>query len=204
MEFLTVRQMCVLLHWREKDVMAALSNGTLVGVQSPLNQQWAIVHPGIQFVEYLRHPERRMPHVPLLGVFDVVAITGTYKSKILRAMKKGQLKPANVPPYRCKGQLRKHLFTPWEVRRYMIETLKREDPLVRPPITLDVLVQWFHHSLTIAARKKPEQQVADEIHYIISMPEPERSRHFAELERKVVAARQLTERAIKQQAEASA
>lgn len=192
MQFLTVAQMAHLLKWRQRDVLAAYEQGILVGIRSPLNKKLALLDPGIRFLDFLRHPESRMPFVPLIAIPEIAKICGWHVRSVRRAMRQGKLRPAGVPPMRIKRMNCKYLFTPWEVRRFLLEVCHQPDPLHRESISIDQIVTWFHEiSMRVPIYANRKGNVEEEIRWAVEQSEPERSRQFEALLEKIAVGREI-------------
>lgn len=170
MQFLTVPQVASLLQWKKEQVHKALEQGVLVGLKAP-NGKWAVMHPGVAFIEYVKDPLARMPYIAILGAHEVAAVLGRTPNAVYMLVSQGYLRPARVRVKRND----KLLFTPMEVRRYLLRSQKR-DPMKRRQVTLDDLVAWFHRSMEAPVPDDPVERVEDEWRYIMEMPEPQRAR----------------------------
>lgn len=179
MEFLTVPQAAVLLRWKQCEVLAALRTGVLAGVQVPGKvTKWAVLHPGVLFVEYQKHPEARLPYMAVFSQNDVAAIIGKGKEAVRWHQRQGHIKPIVFPGIRMNRA--KHLFTAWEVRR-LIMYLGKPDPFLRPTITAEVMKEFFKKSMIAKVPVDPLDRMNEELRWICEMPEPERSHELAKL-----------------------
>ena len=67
-------------------------------------EKLAIVHPGVQFLDYLRDVHTRMGYVPLLGPKEVAAITGHTEAHVRwLAHKQSHLTPSTCRERSSKG-----------------------------------------------------------------------------------------------------
>lgn len=166
--------------WSKKDVLRAIAEGQLTGIQirNPGRNgtlKWAIVHPGIQFLDYLRDEQTRMRYIAILSERDVAAILGRNRNYVRWLVRTRKIAFTHVTNANgAKGRIR---FTPEAVRRYLIDTSGR-DPKKRTELTSDALVEWFWRQMNL--EPKPPT-VDDELAWIDQMPEPERSRYIDRL-----------------------
>jgi len=183
-DFLTLPEIRHLLSWNTPQVMLALKVGTLQGKQVTLGGKtsWIIVHPGIDFVEYVRNPQERLQHIPLLSVRDVAAVVNCKPKVIRNAVDRGLLKPVYFKPhgetraatsFQRKEGARSMLFTPFAVRMY-IKHRQKQDPRKRRQIVLDDVVEWYKRTQKVRELDSVKA-VKEEIRYARNCPEPQKS-----------------------------
>lgn len=183
MEFLTVPQAAELLRWSQTEVLTALRKGVLAGVQVPKKPtKWAVVHPGVMFVDYIRNPESRLPHIGLLSIRDVMAICHRSKDRVKDYVRLGYITPIPFPDPNKRQHGEEKLFTPWEVRR-LIKRILKTDPWVQPPITEEAMKEFFKLSMVRKVPSDPLRRMDEEIRYICETPEPERTQQLTRLVR---------------------
>lgn len=183
MEFLSLEAMTRLVSsagWRKADVLRAIEQGQLVALQvsSPYSskKKWAILHPGVQFLDYIRSQEARMPHIAILSERDVSVILDKSRSYVRWLVHKKKL--GCLPHAKGKGSRR---FSPEDVRRFIIRSSGR-DPKQRCELTAEVLVAWFWRMMKLD-NPDPIKRVDEEMRWLDEMPEPERSMKIEEMMR---------------------
>lgn len=184
MEFLTVRQTAMLLRWTQGEVLAALRTGVLAGVQVPKTKtKWAVVHPGVMFVEYLRNPDARLPHISVFTIEDIAYITGQTVHSVAYYISKLYIEPLR---FGSRRHIRKRtpgtLYSPWQVRKLIAHISKgKADPFTRPPLTTEIMKQAFEKSMIAKVPADPLERLKAELEWICRMPEPERSQELNKL-----------------------
>ena len=181
MEFLTPLAFYRLVRsakWTMKDVYHAIETGQLAALKIVTpggTEKWAIVHPGVQFLDYLRNVHTRMGYVPLLGPKEVAAITGHTEAHVRWLAHKRRIHSIHLPGKKQQG-LR---FSPEDVRDYLIRSTGT-DPRPRAQMTSEVLIQWYNRCMT-PRTADPVEQFNDELSWLNEMPEPERSLKVQEM-----------------------
>lgn len=164
--------------WRKTDILHAVETGQLAAlkVRTPGGvEKLAIIHPGVQFLDYIRDTHTRMGYVPLLGPKEVAAITGHTEAHVRWLAHKKRISSIHLPGKKQQG-LR---FCPEDVRDYLIRSTGK-DPRPRAQMTSEVLIQWYNRCMT-PRTADPVEQFNDELSWLNEMPEPERSLKVQEM-----------------------
>lgn len=181
-QFLSIDEVSSLLGWRRNKVMLALKSGTLTGKKLTIDGKtmWSVVHPGLEFIEYVTNPEDRCQHIPMISTAEVASICGLTKHTVRFHVSKGHLKPA----IHKNGSIA--LFTPFAVRQFM-KKHQHKDIRKRKAVVLEDVIAWFYriqgvqeldsYQLVEAERRDAER-----------LPEPERSLRMAQLEKLMIEA----------------
>lgn len=178
-EFISLDAMCRLVRsagWGRADVLRAIEQGQLVAIQveqpRTRNKKWAIVHPGVQFLDYVRNPETRMRYISILSERDVAAILGRDRNYVRWLIRTNKIK-SHLVKYDT-GRKQRRYFTIENVRQYLIESTGR-DPKKRYEPTADVMVRWFLDMMEAPPKVTGPAAVDEELRWIDELPEPERS-----------------------------
>jgi hypothetical protein len=174
--------------WNRKNVLDAIEQGQLVAirVEQPRtrNKKWAILHPGIAFLDYLRSPETRMRYITILSEQDVASILNIKRSQVNRLVRSGKLQATWIEKPRTTngsknriGTFRRPRFTAEAVRQYIVTSTGR-DPKKRAVLTAEVLTAWFWRMMNVEPKVQGVEAVDEELRFLDEMCEPERSQRI--------------------------
>ena len=113
--------------WRKTDILHAVETGQLAALKIRTLggvEKLAIIHPGVQFLDYLRDTHTRMGYVPLLGPKEVAAITGHTEAHVRWLAHKKRISSIHLPGKKQQG-LR---FCPEDVRDYLDPQHRQRPP----------------------------------------------------------------------------